>query len=75
MIRLLQWLLGVCLDHDDEIVETKELPSAFARARMHTPRKLVVEDVPLAFFSATIVTIVRCKNCGRVQHITTRGPA
>jgi len=32
MIRLLQWLLGVCLDHNDEIVETKELQSAFAQA-------------------------------------------
>lgn len=74
MIRLIRWLLGLCPHHDDAVIGTKELQSAFAQANTANVIKFEVEDIGPGFFSATFITIVRCKNCGRVQHITTRGP-
>ena len=72
MLRLLSWLFGFCI-HDDEIVETHQMDS-----KWETAAKTGVTKVPVLGPSDTsqllerkLVTIVRCKKCGRVKHITT----
>ena len=78
MIRLLRWLLGLCR-HDDEIQDTVQMKSPAAE-EMETAAKLgsvaitAQGRVPLQFYQSILVTIVRCKKCGRVKHVRTRNP-
>jgi len=58
-------------NHEYELLETHELPSAF--------EQLAAGDGTLwfggiAWFRKAIVSVVRCKKCGRIAHVTTRNP-
>ena len=73
MIRFLWWILSLCW-HYDEIVETRVFPSPYDQQKAFIAEvgdgNIATEFLPW-FFASGVVTIVRCKHCGRVKHICT----
>lgn len=61
--------------HDDEILETREIPSA---CEQNKKSDLVSDLISIIsdrwYYQKVIVTVVRCKKCGRVKHVKTVGP-
>ena len=78
MLRLLKWLLGLCR-HDDEIQDTSLLKSPAieekeAMVELGSAAIVAKGSVPIQFYQSVLVTIVRCKKCGRVKHVRTQNP-
>lgn len=80
MRRLLKWLLGLC-NHDDGVRDTiylkspaianRELMLAAADGRAVD---IDVATVPRWYHQSCVVTVIRCKKCGRVKHVRTKCP-
>lgn len=82
LIRWLWWLIfggwsdSECWYHADEIAETKVIPSPWEqRHPIHAGVPLEISEGKMELlpwlFTQIVVTIVRCKRCGRVKHIVT----
>lgn len=78
MRRILRWLLGLC-DHAEEVIDTMYLKSPSVTEKELALQESVAYDVvrhgiPQWFFRAVLVSVVRCKKCGRVKHVRTKCP-
>jgi hypothetical protein len=60
-------------DHQNELIETRELPSPCEQLEKANIASAKNMD-PDTFFQKAIVSIVRCKVCGRIAHVVTRNP-
>ncbi len=63
-------MFGFC-NHDDELIETREMLSAFEQMVKAGVRKLDNFETRINPFKKALVSIVRCKKCGRVEHVVT----
>lgn len=72
--KLWRVLFGGC-SHFDEIVETKLFPSPHEQLTVTIEKlgagRLATQFQPW-YFSQAVVTVVRCKTCGRVKHIVSQ---
>ena len=59
-------------EHKDEIKETFVTPSPWEQR--HPPTAIEIKEGQMDllpwFFSRPVTTVVQCKRCGRVEHIT-----
>ena len=70
--RIWLWIIDGC-DHKDEIIETVKMQSAVEIACKTGATEFSYNpfDIP-KLFREKLVTIVQCKYCGRVKHITSQ---
>jgi len=73
MLRLLLWLVfGISFRHrciNVEVLETQRFDSPWMQLQRNS--RYSVTNMGPWWFSSQVVTIVRCKKCGRVRHIRT----